>query len=437
MCNVMDLSTESSRLAESGTNWLGVVPNDWKISKIGTLYTLRSEKVSDRDYQPLSVTMQGVVPQLENAAKTNAHDDRKLVKKGDFAINSRSDRRGSCGISSLDGSVSLINTVLTPRGEMNPGYYNWLFHTVQFADEYYKWGHGIVNDLWTTRWQEMKKIAVPCPPIDEQERISSYLDKKVGRIDELISETKQSVEEYREWKIALIEKYTLGCNLDCKKQKTGLEWIAEIPEGWKVYRLKNLFDFGKGLPITKDDLKSNGVPVISYGQIHAKNNPGTRLEQDLMRYVDEKYLEENPQSLVRKGDMLVADTSEDEEGCGNAVYVDREMQLFAGYHTILLKSKMSQDNKYLAYLFMTDAWRSQIRSRVSGVKLFSISKKILNQTYVVLPPKDEQKRISEYLDVRCNQIDQIIDEKSLLVEELEEYKKSIIFETVTGKREVV
>ena len=206
----MDLSTESSRLAESGTNWLGVVPNDWKISKIGTLYTLRSEKVSDRDYQPLSVTMQGVVPQLENAAKTNAHDDRKLVKKGDFAINSRSDRRGSCGISSLDGSVSLINTVLTPRGEMNPGYYNWLFHTVQFADEYYKWGHGIVNDLWTTRWQEMKKIAVPCPPIDEQERISSYLDKKVGRIDELISETKQSVEEYREWKIALIEKYTLG-----------------------------------------------------------------------------------------------------------------------------------------------------------------------------------------------------------------------------------
>ena len=225
--------------------------------------------------------------------------------------------------------------------------------------------------------------------------------------------------------------------MDCKKQKTGLEWIAEIPEGWKVYRLKNLFDFGKGLPITKDDLKSNGVPVISYGQIHAKNNPGTRLEQDLMRYVDEKYLEENPQSLVRKGDMLVADTSEDEEGCGNAVYVDREMQLFAGYHTILLKSKMSQDNKYLAYLFMTDAWRSQIRSRVSGVKLFSISKKILNQTYVVLPPKDEQKRISEYLDVRCNQIDQIIDEKSLLVEELEEYKKSIIFETVTGKREVV
>lgn len=433
----MGLSTERSRLAESGTNWLGVVPNGWKISKIGTLYSLRSEKVSDRDYQPLSVTMQGVVPQLENAAKTNAHDDRKLVKKGDFAINSRSDRRGSCGISSLDGSVSLINTVLTPRGEMNPGYYNWLFHTVQFADEYYKWGHGIVNDLWTTRWQEMKKIAVPCPPIDEQERISSYLDKKVGRIDELISETKQSVEEYREWKIALIEKYTLGCNLDCKKQKTGLEWITEIPEGWKVYRLKNLFDFGKGLPITKDDLKSNGVPVISYGQIHAKNNPGTRLEQDLMRYVDEKYLEENPQSLVRKGDMLVADTSEDEEGCGNAVYVDREMQLFAGYHTIVLKSKMSRDNKYLAYLFMTDAWRSQIRSRVSGVKLFSISKKILNQTYVVLPPKDEQKRISEYLDVRCNQIDQIIDEKSLLVEELEEYKKSIIFETVTGKREVV
>ena len=82
--------------------------------------------------------MNGIVPQLETAAKTNAHDDRKLVRKGDFAINSRSDRRGSCGISEYDGSVSLINTILAPLGEMNPNYYNWLFHTTQFADEFYK-----------------------------------------------------------------------------------------------------------------------------------------------------------------------------------------------------------------------------------------------------------------------------------------------------------
>ena len=150
-------------MKNSGTEWLSDIPHDWTLSNIGSLYTMRNVKVSDRDYPPLSVTMKGVVPQLETAAKTDAHDDRKLVRKGDFAINSRSDRRGSCGIADRDGSVSLINTILAPRTKMNPDYYNWLFHSTSFADEFYRWGHGIVDDLWTTRWQEMKKIDVPVP----------------------------------------------------------------------------------------------------------------------------------------------------------------------------------------------------------------------------------------------------------------------------------
>ena len=141
-------------MKDSGIEWLGELPDLWKLSLIGNVYELRNTKVSDKDYPPLSVTNKGIVPQLETAAKTNAHDDRKLVKKGDFAINSRSDRRGSCGISSYEGSVSLINTVLAPLGEMNPRYYDWLFHTIQFSDEFYKWGHGIVDDLWTTNWRD-------------------------------------------------------------------------------------------------------------------------------------------------------------------------------------------------------------------------------------------------------------------------------------------
>ena len=108
--------------------WFRGIPKHWIVSRIAAIYKLRNTKVSDRDYPPLSVTMQGVVPQLENAAKSDAHDDRKLVCKGDFAINSRSDRRGSCGIAPMDGSISLINTVLCPLTNMNARYYNWLFH---------------------------------------------------------------------------------------------------------------------------------------------------------------------------------------------------------------------------------------------------------------------------------------------------------------------
>ena len=148
------------KMRDSGVEWIGEVPEGWKVNLIGTFYSQRSEKVSDKDFAPLSVTMKGVLPQLSTVAKTDDGDNRKLVKKGDFAINSRSDRRGSCGISEYDGSVSLINTILMPRGEMDPRYYNWLFHTEAFADEFYKWGHGIVDDLWTTRWSEMKRIQI-------------------------------------------------------------------------------------------------------------------------------------------------------------------------------------------------------------------------------------------------------------------------------------
>lgn len=197
-------------MQDSGTAWLGAIPAKWGVSRIGAVYTLRMTKVSDKDYQPLSVTMNGIVPQLETAAKTNAHDDRKLVRKGDFAINSRSDRRGSCGISPLDGSVSLINTILAPKKEMNPEYYNWLFHTPAFADEFYKWGHGIVDDLWTTGWQDMKKILIPYPQMNEQKQIAEYLNDKVADINAIIDIKHEQLATLDKYKKSLIYEYVTG-----------------------------------------------------------------------------------------------------------------------------------------------------------------------------------------------------------------------------------
>lgn len=199
-----------AQIEEADNQWFRCLPSHWGKSRIASVYRLRNTKVSDRDYMPLSVTMKGILPQLETAAKTDAHDDRKLVKKGDFAINSRSDRRGSCGIAPCDGSISLINIVLCPLKNMNPTYYNWLFHTVEFADEFYKWGHGIVDDLWTTTWQEMKNIIIPMPPIEEQEEIADYLDKKCAEIDSVIADKKKQLEVLDNYKKSLIYEYVTG-----------------------------------------------------------------------------------------------------------------------------------------------------------------------------------------------------------------------------------
>ena len=130
----------------------------------------------------------------------------------DFVINSRSDRRGSCGISVYEGSVSLINTVLMPNEEikMNNQYYDWLFHTTNFSDEFYKWGHGIVDDLWTTGWQEMRKIVVTYPPLSEQNKIAAFLDDKCSHLDAVIAKKQQQVSILADYKKSLIYEYVTG-----------------------------------------------------------------------------------------------------------------------------------------------------------------------------------------------------------------------------------
>ena len=200
----------SAPMKNSGIEWVGEIPEHWEVKMIAAFYRLRNNKVSDKDFAALSVTKQGVLPQLETVAKTDDGDNRKLVRIGDFVINSRSDRRGSCGISNYDGSVSLINIVLEPRSVASNKYYNWLFHTEQFADEFYKWGNGIVDDLWTTRWQNMKRITIPVPPLSEQQEIAEFLDKKCAEIDAVISDKQTEIQTLESYKKSLIYEYVTG-----------------------------------------------------------------------------------------------------------------------------------------------------------------------------------------------------------------------------------
>ena len=212
---------------------------------------------------------------------------------------------------------------------------------------------------------------------------------------------------------------------------SGIEWIDEIPLDWTAKPLKWMVKFGKGLPITKDNLIEQGVPVVSYGQIHSKINNGTHLKDDLIRFVSERYLESNPLSLGKKGDVFFADTSEDYAGIGNAVLVDIDTPVFAGYHTIIVRPDNQSYSRYLAYLFLTDAWRSQLCSRASGIKVFSITQGLLKKTTVILPPAEKAVAMTDYLDRKCSQIDAIIDRQQEVIEKLKAYKLSIITEAVT------
>ena len=420
-------------MKESGTEWLSDIPHDWLLSNIGSLYTMRNVKVSDKDYQPLSVTMKGVVPQLETAAKTDAHDDRKLVKKGDFAINSRSDRRGSCGIADRDGSVSLINTILAPRTEMNPDYYNWLFHSTSFADEFYRWGHGIVDDLWTTRWQEMKKIDVPVPSYDEQEKIAITLKNECSKVDALIANQEAQIEKLKAYKQSLItEVVTKGLNPNVPMKSSGVEAIGSIPQHWKIYRTKFVADaIFKGNGITKDEVVEDGdIQCIRYGEIYSKYDGS--FEKTYSRTNESAIT--SPQ-YISSGDILFAGTGELVEEIGkNVVYTGKEPCL-AGGDIIVLKH--SQNPIFLNYALYCTSSQTQKSKGKAKLKVVHISASEIGNVIIALPPLDEQNAIAEYLDKKCEHISRLIEIKKKKIESLTQYKKSLIYEYVTGKKEVM
>ena len=420
-------------MKDSGIEWIGAIPQDWQLSKIGSLYTQRNEKVSDKDYQPLSVTMQGILPQLATAAKTDDGDNRKLVRVGDFAINSRSDRRGSCGISPLDGSVSLINIILTPRTAMHPGYYNWLFHTTLFADEFYKWGHGIVADLWTTRWQEMKSITVPVPEYAEQERIAAFLDAECAEIDAVLEKTRASIEEYKKLKQAVItQAVTKGIRGDRPMKDSGIEWIGEIPAEWeirKIFRAINkVGDIDHYMPDSVDD----GIPYLMTGDLQEKLSDVNLKRCKKVSFQDYEML--SSKIRVSKGYVIFARYAT----IGTVCFVDTEDNILVSYACLIIKPNSSLlYGEFLFYYLKSTAFLEEIKQYIKANTQANVGLDSVSKAKIALPSVHEQQKIVEYLRDKCKKIDALIAKKQQYITEIENYKKSLIYEYVTGKKEVV
>lgn len=407
-------------LKEREQGWYGVIPEEWDTIKIAGLYSLRNTKVSDKDYPPLSVTMKGILPQLDTAAKTNDHDNRKLVKKGDFAINSRSDRRGSCGISAFDGSVSLINTVLKPNRIMNDRYYNWLFHTVSFADEFYKWGHGIVDDLWTTNWQDMKKISVPYPPLVIQEQIADYLDAKCEEIDALHTDIEEQIKTLEEYKRSVItEAVTKGLDPEAEMKDSGIEWVGYIPVCWQIEKGKYCLKYVQKPPKSDDDV----ITCFRDGEVTLRKN---RREEGFTIS-----LKEIGYQGIDKGDLIVHGM----DGFAGAIGISDSR----GKASPVLNVLDTKHNKrYIMYYLRNMAYNGVFIALATGIRVRTCDTNWgkLRELPYILPPKDEQDRIVEYIDSRLFEVNIIINEKQKQLELLDEYKKSIIYEYVTGKKEV-
>ncbi len=216
-----------------------------------------------------------------------------------------------------------------------------------------------------------------------------------------------------------------------KYKPTGIQWLPEIPEHWNIESFGKHFSFGKGLPITKADLTKEGIAVISYGQVHSKLNLGVTLSDSLIRYVSNRWLDTNPQNLLRKCDFVFADTSEDIAGAGNYAFNDYSKPLFAGYHIVIARPTMVENSRYWAYLFQSNCWKSQVQSLVNGVKVYSINKSILKKTAILIPSIAEQEKIVAYLDKRITLIENCKCQRERELQTLNELKQAEIASVVT------
>ena len=421
---------------QSSATWLGMIPEHWGCLKIGSLFDQRKTKVSDKVFAPLSVTKMGILPQLENAAKSNDSDNRKLVRAGDFVINSRSDRKGSCGMSKLDGSVSLINLVLTPRDDWDNRYIHYLLRSQPFSEEYYRYGRGIVADLWTTRFSEMKNILLPIPPKKEQEHIASYLDWKISEINKIIMLRKKQIERLDEVKQKCItDIITCGTSSSVKMKDSGVEWIGNIPEHWDLipfkYVLSERSEKNNPVKSTERLSLSIGLGVTLYSE---KTTNLDRFKEDFSQY-----------QLAHEGDLVMNSMNVIVGAVGVSKYYGCVSPAYYCYYD---RQEDHVTAKYCEYIFLTRGMRNVLFRLGKGIIAFvkedgrvntcrlKVSKTDLNRLLIPIPPVDEQREIVSHLDKISNSINAAIINKQQQIQTMQELKKRLIADAVTGKIDV-
>ena len=407
----------------TGIPWIPEVPEHWEVDKIRKHFKQRVEMVSDKDYPPLSVTKDGILPQLDTAVKTLYGDKRKLVLQGDYVVNSRSDRKGSCGISPFDGSVSLINIVM-PSIDGEQGYYHLLFRSNDFIEEFYRNGRGIVADLWTTRYQEMKNIEIPFPPLSEQRAIVAYIERKERQIDTYIARQAEQIERLKELRQTIISHaVTRGIHPYTRFRPTSIPWIPEVPEHWEVRMLSQL---AKEHYKSNKDVHNQNLLSLSYGRI---------INKDINRQTGLTPASYDTYQIVENGNIVLRLTDlQNDQRSLRVGLCTQEGIITSAYLALEARESMHPPFLYLL-LHVTDLMKvfycmgNGLRQNLNWGEL----RKLL----CILPPLSEQRAIVAYIEKKTATVDRMINACREQTELMKAYKQRLISDAVTGRINVL
>ena len=439
-------------MKNSGVEWIGEIPDDWEISKtkyLTKLYTGNSIKDEEKNlYEDKADAVPYISSKDINATfSTTNYENGMYVKHSDNSFvrapagsTLMCIEGGSAGKKKtfLNQEVCFVNKLccFSPIKIDN----KFLFYCLNSPNYEEEFRFNISGMIGGVSVGKLNQFILPKPPKETQQRIASYLDKKCSKIEETIQNQQQVIEKLKAYKQSLITEAVTGkvkiengkaCGEYESYKDSGVEWIGRIPSGWEIKKLKYIADsFSKGSGITKEEIVINGdTPCVRYGELYTKydyhfTECQTRTNLGII---------ETPKYFSH-GDVLFTCTGELVEEIGKSIAYLGNEKCLAGGDIIVLKH--SQDPMFMGFALDSKYVQGQKSFGKTKLKVVHISSGEIARLLIVLPSKEEQKEIADYLDKKCTAIDTTIEQKQKLIEKLTEYKKSLIYECVTGKKEI-
>lgn len=428
-------------MKDSGIEWVGAMPRAWKMNTIAQIFLqvkCKNTGLQEKNLLSLSYgkvkrksidTVEGLLPE--------SFDGYNIIEKDDIVLrltdlqNDHTSLR--VGLAEERGIITSAYLTIRNRGNFCPKYLYYYLHSFDIAKGFYGMGAGVRQGL---NWDGVKWLKILAPSVPEQERIAAFLDAECAEIDAVLEKTRASIEEYKKLKQAVItQAVTRGIRGDRPMKDSGIEWIGEIPESWEVSSVRYIGQLQNGIS-KGGEFFGKGFPFVSYGDVY-KNY---ELPHSISGLIDTTE-DERATYSVEYGDIFFTRTSETIEEVGFSCVCKRSIPnaTFAGF--IIRLRPFCADEKiltdYAKYYFRGEHIRAYLVKEMNLVTRASLGQTLLKGMSVIVPPKSVQKEIAEYLDDKCADIDALVAKKQQYLTEIENYKKSLIYEYVTGKKEVV
>ncbi|OUP81502.1 UNVERIFIED_ORG: hypothetical protein B5F06_14860 [Lacrimispora saccharolytica] len=438
----MPLINSNESGIDSGSEWLGNVPFSWSmvlLSQVVSQVKNKNSDLSEKNLLSLSYgkikrkpidTTEGLLPASFDGYNIIEADD--IVLRLTDLQNDHTSLR--VGISTEKGIITSAYITMRPKNSKTAKFLYYLLHTFDIRKGFYGMGSGVRQGL---NYGEVKRLKIPFPAEDEQMAIANFLDNEIMRVDSIISEAKASIEEYKSWKASIIyEVVTKGLDPDVEMKDSGVEWIGEMPVHWRLIPFRYVLQ----------ERNERNTSVISKERLSLSIDLGVTLYADKTTNLDRFKEDFSQYKLAYAGDLVMNSMNMIVGASGVSSWFGC---VSPAYYTFYDTIEDHVTAKFCEYIFRNKAMLRVLHSLGKGIYSIErgddrvntcrlkVSKDDLKKILIPIPPIEEQRKIVRYLKTKCTMLDALVDEKQALIADLESYKKSLIFEVVTGKRRVV